>query len=125
MKLFLDQGVPRRAAELLRAAGVRALHAAEAGLSSASDVDIIKRCTDQAEVLVTLDADFHALVALSGKCSPSVIRLRIEGLRGPELAHLLQDLTTDIEHELTAGALVTVEPKSVRVRRLPIFRRNA
>ena len=34
MKLLLDQDVPRRTAALLREAGVDAIHASEAGLSS-------------------------------------------------------------------------------------------
>lgn len=38
---------------------------------------------------MTLDADFHVLLALSGANSPSVVRIRIEGQRAEELASLL------------------------------------
>jgi predicted nuclease of predicted toxin-antitoxin system len=45
VKVFLDQGVPRRAAGLLRETGVDAVHAAEVGLSGAEDRVIIEWCS--------------------------------------------------------------------------------
>jgi predicted nuclease of predicted toxin-antitoxin system len=44
VKLFLDQDVPRRAASLLREAGVDAIHASEVGLSAAADAEIVTWC---------------------------------------------------------------------------------
>jgi predicted nuclease of predicted toxin-antitoxin system len=76
---LLDQGVPRRAAALLQEAGVDALHVAELGMSSADDAEILAWCRHNAAVAVTLDADFHASIALSGGTGPSAIRLRVEG----------------------------------------------
>ena len=73
MTVFLDQDVPRRAASLLREGGVDAVHAAEVGLSSATDADIVAWCRAREAVLVTLDADIHALVALSGLTTPSLL----------------------------------------------------
>lgn len=124
MKLFLDQGVPRRAGQLLRDAGIEALHAAEVGLSAASDSEIIAWCRRRGAIAVTLDADFHSLVALSGLTSPAVIRLRVEGLRGPQVADLVVEIATTHRAALDAGALVTVEPTRVRIRRLPIAKRT-
>ena len=66
MKLLLDQGLPRSSAVLLRAAGVDAVHTAEIGLSRAEDPAILERGRDDERVVVTYDADFHALMALSG-----------------------------------------------------------
>ena len=78
MKLLLDQGLPRSAVTWLEEAGIDTVHVAEIGLSAADDTDILQRARDDERVVVTLDADFHALLALSAATSPSVIRIRIE-----------------------------------------------
>ncbi|MDJ0688581.1 MAG: DUF5615 family PIN-like protein [Xenococcaceae cyanobacterium MO_188.B32] len=72
MKLLLDQGLPRSATTLRSEVGIDTVHVAEIGLSAADDTDIIQRARDDERVVVTLDADFHALLALSAATSPSV-----------------------------------------------------
>lgn len=52
--------------------------------------------------------------------SPSVIRVRIEGLRGEDLAALVSRVVALCEADLLAGAMVTVDPHTIRVRRLPL-----
>ena len=120
MKLLLDQGTPRSAAALLRQAGLDALHTGECGLAEASDAEIIQRAAEQERIVVTLDADFHALLALSASRKPSVIRLRIEGLRAEEFCRLLQRVLGQCAEELGDGALISVTETQVRLRRLPI-----
>ena len=71
-------------------------------------------------VIVTLDADFHALLALAGATAPSVIRIRIEGLRGAELAQLLINVLQVGNDDLLQGAMVSVTEHGVRIRRLPV-----
>jgi predicted nuclease of predicted toxin-antitoxin system len=77
MKLLLDQGLPRSAAALLSATGIDAIHVADIGFSQAEDAEIIQRAKEENYVVVTLDADFHALLALDEATSPSVIRVRL------------------------------------------------
>jgi predicted nuclease of predicted toxin-antitoxin system len=89
-------------------------------MSRASDADIIDRAEVEGRVCVTLDTDFHALLATRGAKGRSVIRIRKEGLDGVALARLLQQLWSRIESTLDAGAMVVVTERSVRVRRLPI-----
>lgn len=81
MKLLLDQGLPLSAAALLRDANIDTIHVSAIGMSEAEDADIIQRARDEGRVVVTLDADFHALLALDVATTPSVIRIRIERLR--------------------------------------------
>ena len=120
MNLLLDQGLPRSAADLLRQAGIDTIHVGEIGMSEADDEDILERGRKDERLVVTLDADFHTLLALSGATAPSVIRLRIEGLRGEETAALLQEIVTQFDEDLEQGAAVTVQEGRVRVRRLPL-----
>ena len=76
MKLLFDQDLPRSAAELLRQVGIDTIHVGEIGLGTASDAEIMAAALQQQRVVVTLDADFHALLALSQATQPSVIRIR-------------------------------------------------
>jgi len=120
MKLLLDQNVSAAAAEILRADGLDVLHTREVGLSTADDRDILIWCREEARTLVTLDADFHALLALSGATSPSVIRIRLEGLRDQALAELLRHIIDVTADDLASGSAVTVNTTSIRVHRLPL-----
>jgi predicted nuclease of predicted toxin-antitoxin system len=120
MKLLLDQGLPRSASALLRERGIDAVHVAEIGLSAAEDTEILQRAQEDGRVVVTLDADFHALLALAEAISPSVIRIRIERLRAQALTILLLTVITECEEDLKEGAAVTIEPIRIRLRRLPL-----
>jgi|ERR1017187_664759 predicted nuclease of predicted toxin-antitoxin system len=120
MKLLLDQGTPRSTAALLRQTGFEAVHAAEIGMAEAVDEEILARALSENRTLVTLDADFHSLLALSQASKPSVIRIRIEGLRAEDLHELLQDVIRHCESDLKAGAMISVQENRIRVRRLPI-----
>ena len=66
--------------------------------------------------------DICALPAHSGY-QPTVVRVRKEGLDAGALAALLQAVWPDVEEALTAGAMVTVTDRAIRVRRLPIVKR--
>jgi len=90
MKLILDQGTPRSAASLLREVGFDAVHTGEIGLAEAEDAVIIQQAALEERVVVTLDADFHSLLALAQTRRPSIVRIRIEGLQAKEFCMVLQ-----------------------------------
>ena len=121
-RILLDQGLPKSAAELLRAANWEVVHAQEIGLATQSDAEIIQYARNEQRVIVTLDADFHALLAVSGSNCPSVVRIRREGLRGLGLSNLLMQIWPGIAAATDSGAVVTVTDSTVRIRRLPIIR---
>jgi len=121
MRLLLDQGLPRSTARLLREAGIDAVHVGEIGYSTADDATILQRGRDEERTVITLDADFHALLALSRAMTPSVIRIRMEGLYGQKAAEVIQTAITRCAEDLERGAVVTVQPGRMRIHRLPLL----
>jgi predicted nuclease of predicted toxin-antitoxin system len=122
MKLLLDQGLPRSTVLHLRNQQIEAVHVGDRGLATATDSKLLDVGRQEGMVVVTLDADFHALLALSGVTGPSVIRIRIEGLRGEDLARLLVSVLQICNDDLLKGAMVSVTENGVRIRRLPVLR---
>ena len=120
IRLLLDQGLPRSAVRHLDKRRFDACHVADLGRSRASDQEIVELAREQDRVIVTLDSDFHHLLAISGASSPSVIRIRREGLRGADLAALIDQLLGQIGEQVERGAMVTVTERNVRLHRLPL-----
>jgi predicted nuclease of predicted toxin-antitoxin system len=84
IRLLLDQGLPRSTVELLRADGWDVVHACQCDLSTARDEQILEYARGENRVICTLDADFHSILAVTGAASPSVVRIRQQGLRGAD-----------------------------------------
>jgi predicted nuclease of predicted toxin-antitoxin system len=122
MKFLLDQGLPQSTSLLLRQGGDDAVHTSEVGLARADDDVILAQGLAEGRVVVTLDADFHALLALSGVTQPSVIRIRIEGLRAEDVVSILRRVIEQCGQDLEEGAAVSVTEDSIRVRKLPLIR---
>jgi len=119
-RILLDQGLPRSAVKILGIRGWDVLHTGDIGLSNASDREIIEYARKEGRIVITLDADFHAILAVENAREPSVIRIRQEGLRGDALSELIEKIWPKIQTQLETGALVTVTEKAIRVRKIPI-----
>jgi len=117
--LLLDQGLPR-ALPSFSATRDGMWSTSELGFSHATDRDILDLARAQSGVCVTCNADFHAMLALADASGPSVIRIRIEGLRAEQVATLLTTVWPRIAADLEVGAVVSITAQSVRVRRLPL-----
>ena len=118
MRLLLDQGLPRSTVLYLQNYRIEAVHVGDRGSATASDSKILNFGHQEGMVVVTLDADFHTLLALSGMTGPSVIRIRIEGLRGEALAKLLFSVLQIFSDDLLKGAMVSVTENGIRIHRL-------
>lgn len=122
IKMLLDQGWPRTAAGLLRERGWDVQHVNERGMSRAEDSAIIALALLEQRMVVTLDADFHALLAVSGATGPSVLRIRMEGLKADQVVALVERVLALANDELHQGAMITLADGKVRIKLLPVSR---
>ena len=124
MKFLLDQGLPRSTIQHLLAIGLEAEHVGQLGLATATDEAILAEGRTRNSIVVTLDADFHALLARTYAESPSVIRIRIQGLKGEDVARIIARSVRAVERDLLAGVAVTVTTRRLALRRLPLIPKN-
>ena len=120
--LLLDQGLPRSTTIRLSALGLEAEHVGDCGLATADDQTILDYARSRGHIVVTLDADFHKYLALSRASAPSVIRIRIEGLKAEQLAALLVEVHEECREDLSHGAVISVTESRIRLRQLPLLR---
>jgi len=120
LKFLLDQGVPLGAADLLPARELKAEHVSRLGMSRSSDAEILQYARDHGQVVITLDADFHTLLALGGAATPSVIRVREQGLDAKAFTDIMMSILPRIAESIEHGAAVTVTATRIRIRHLPI-----
>jgi predicted nuclease of predicted toxin-antitoxin system len=120
MRLILDQGVPRDAATRLRDLGYECTHVGEIGMWKAADDEIVAWALGNNSIVVTQDADFHTILAVSRASGPSVIRLRMQGLGAQEVVELVQQVLARFGVDLARGSLITVKARKVTCHKLPI-----
>lgn len=120
MRILLDQGLSPAAASALREGGWEAMHVIEIAMDRADDLEILEYCRSERRVCVTLDHDFHAHLARMRSVGPSVVFLRSEGLNSAKQAALMAEVLPQVQEDLELGAAVTVDKKSIRIRRLPL-----
>lgn len=111
LRLLLDQGLPRETADELRNEGTECFHIGELGMFAASDTEILLLAREQGFIVVTLDADFHAILAVSGAVDPSVVRIRLQGLKGAAVAHVIRDVIRRYAVQLAQGCMITVKQR--------------
>ena len=120
MKLLLDQGLPRSTVEKLKLLNIESIHVGDIGMAAATDLEIINKAIKDSFTVVTLDSDFHTILATSGDNKPSVIRILIEGLKVDKLAGIIESILESVKEELLNGVAISVTEKGIRVRQLPL-----
>ena len=89
-------------------------------MSKAADEDILRVSLEKGAVVVTLDADFHTILAVSRASGPSVIRMRLQGLGASEVAKLVEHVMAGFEADLNDGSMITVKAHKTTCHRLPV-----
>lgn len=79
------------------------------------DEEILQVAFEERRILVTLDKDFGELVIARGLRHAGIIRLRRIPVR--QQAATCLRVITDHTDDLEVGAIITVEPGRIRVRR--------
>lgn len=119
-KVLLDQGIPYSTTQHLKDAGWDVVHTVDLDMSRATDREIINYAQQEGRICITLDSDFHTILAVNGMDGPSVVRVRQERLCGVNMAKLLKQIWVQIESQLEAGSVVTVTDEAIRIRKLPV-----
>jgi predicted nuclease of predicted toxin-antitoxin system len=123
VRILVDNPVSPLVASQLRGAGHDAVHVLDYGLHDARDETIFDRAIDEDRVIVSMDTDFGALLAVRGTAKPSVVLLRrhVPRRAADQVALLLRAFASQGE-ALDQGAVVVLERNRARVRSLPISR---
>ena len=119
MKFLLDVHLGTSLASLLETQGHSCRLVADVADPRSKDEDILELAFKNQEVVLTHDLDFGKLLAFSKQERPSVIIFRIEKISSVVFYQLLMNNWDELNGPLNEGALVIIEPHSIRIRKLP------
>lgn len=124
MKLLVDMNLSPRWVEVLRDNGFEVAHWSSVGSPRATDREIMAHAVQHGMVVLTHDLDFSAILAASGLMAPSVVQLRSGNTSPDAIATPVLFALRQMQADLGAGALVTVDTTRSRVRVLPLRERD-
>jgi predicted nuclease of predicted toxin-antitoxin system len=113
LKLLLDTCLSAKAQAELKATGHDVVWAGD-WPEDPGDEAILSRAYKDGRILVTLDKDFGELIVLHG--SPHCGVLRLVNFRAGQQGAVCARVLEKHADELTAGAIITAEPGSLRIR---------
>lgn len=120
MKLLLDMNLSPAWTPILVSAGFEAAHWSAVGAATAADADIMAWVRVNGFTLITNDLDFSAILAATRAEGPSVLQVRGQDLSPGALGPTLLALLHSHSRILDAGAILTLDLRSARVRFLSL-----
>lgn len=120
MKLLIDMNLSPLWIQYLQQNGVKATHWSDVGAPTAPDSEIMEHARTEGYVVFTHDLDFGRLLAMQKSCAPSVVQIRTQDVLPNSIGSLVVNALKAAYSHLEAGALVTIDPATHRIRLLPI-----
>jgi predicted nuclease of predicted toxin-antitoxin system len=120
MKFIVDVNMSALWVEAIRDAGHEALHWLDVGKGNADDKEIMSWARNNDAHVLTIDLDFGAILAASGRERPSVIQFRPGRHLPSRLLPLFLETLSRYERALENGALITIDHRHARLRLLPL-----
>jgi predicted nuclease of predicted toxin-antitoxin system len=124
MKILIDMNLSPSWARVPNEAGIEAVHWSQVGLATTPDPAIMAYAAANGFVILTNDLDFGIALATADKEKPSVAQIRGEDLRPVSIGNHVVLALRQMQEELEAGALLTIDPKRTRIRLLPLRKRE-
>lgn len=116
MKLFLDENLSPQHASELRAEGYDAIAVLEAGLSGATDEQVLRFAVDKGRVVVTLDADFANVMRFPPDRTLGVVRLKVHPATEDRIRQAIRRALMFLHNVEMAGRLAVVDDEKIRIR---------
>jgi len=124
MKIVIDMNLTPLWVDVLTGHGWQAVHWSTIGDPRAKDSEIMNWALTNGYIVFTHDLDFGAILAATQANAPSVIQVRTQDVMPAHLEPMILAALRQCEAELEAGALVIVHEGRLRVRMLPLMRRE-
>jgi predicted nuclease of predicted toxin-antitoxin system len=121
VRFLIDMQLSPALAVWLQQNGNDVKHAFAAGLSRASDEEILEVAKKEEGIIITADLDYPRLLALVGARGPGLILFRGGDFGEKQIVELMTRVLSAIPKEEFYTSLVVVDKRKIRKRRLPIY----
>ncbi len=122
MKVLVDMNLSPAWVDVFERQGWHAVHWSRVGDPRATDRAIMDWARANGYIAFTHDLDFGAILAVTHAEGSSVLQVRTQDVFPEHLADVVVAALQQFTEHLEAGALITVDDSSSRVRILPIHR---
>ncbi len=120
MKFLIDNALSPILGFHLRNLGHDAVHVRDYQMHASDDEIVLSRAVLEERILITKDTDFGDLLAESGSAEPSVILFRRTSGEPDVQFELLRKILAGLGDTLRECCIIVIEPRKVRIRKLPI-----
>ena len=124
MKLLVDMNLSPRWVAFLQSSGVEVVHWSVIGKANAPDTEIMAYAVMNDWIVLTHDLDFRAILAVTQGEKPSVVQIRADDIDPNIIGAQVVTALKQMESELEAGALLTIDMSRIRLNLLPLQRKQ-